>query len=406
LPNPAQRSNPADGWIVRHLSRVTSSGEFIPEVDGIRFLAILAVLVYHTAVDVYIARGTFSPGWAEHRGMLLHLMGMGWFGVEIFFSLSGFIVALPFARQQVRGAAAPDLGRYFLRRLTRIEPPYILALTAMYLISRKLWQFLPDYLAGLVYSHQYVFGAPTPFAIIAWSLEVEVSFYILAPWLTRVYRIKGNYRRWLLQLLLIGLSGYIADRWLTPHGPARLQSTLAVMIPYFLAGMLLADLYASGLVRRSAQMGWDVAVAGSVIGLMLTVGSKAYWLTPLMIVLLVAGIVGGRVTNWFLRLRPITLIGGMCYTLYLWHEVLLAVAPYPLKLYFARLPYVTSSVVYCSIAVPVLIALCTPIFLLIEKPFMNGPGSRYIENWLRSMTGLPQGIGRTVKQPLQSPVIP
>jgi peptidoglycan/LPS O-acetylase OafA/YrhL len=96
----------------------------------------------------------------------------------------------------------------------------------------------------------------------------------------------------------------------------------------------------------------------------------------------------------------------MCYTLYLWHEALLALAPYPLKLYFARLSYVTASAVYCTIAVPVLIALCTPIFLLIEKPFMNGPGSRYIENWLRFMTGLPQGVGRTIKQPLQNPAIP
>jgi peptidoglycan/LPS O-acetylase OafA/YrhL len=396
------------GWIAGRLSRVTSSGEFIPEVDGIRFLAILAVLVYHCAVDVYIARGTYGPGWAEHHGIIVHSIGMGWFGVEIFFALSGFIVALPFARRAARDAAAPDLGRYFMRRLTRIEPPYILSLTAMYLISRKLWYFLPDYLAGLVYAHQYIFGTPTPFAMIAWSLEVEVSFYILAPWLTRVYLIKGNKRRWLLQLLLIGLCGYAADRWLTPHGPARIQSTLAIMIPYFLAGMLLADLYAAGMVRRSAQIGWDLAVAGSAIGLIYAVPSNVYWLTPLLIVPLVAGIFGGRVVNWFLRLRPITLIGGMCYTIYLWHEALLAFTPVPLKFAFARLSYVASSVVYCLFAVPALIALCIPIFLLIEKPFMNGPGSRYIANWLRF--SLPRvaesAVESGIKRPLQNPVIP
>jgi peptidoglycan/LPS O-acetylase OafA/YrhL len=116
-----------------------------------------------------------------------------------------------------------------------------------------------------------------------------------------------------------------------------------------------------------------------------------------MIMLLVAGIVGGRVANWFLRLRPVTLIGGMCYTLYLWHGVLLAVAPLPLKLQAARLSYVSASVVYCLLAVPILIALCIPIFLLIEKPFMNGPGSRYIENWLRS---IPRAISR--RKPMAS----
>lgn len=397
MPNPAPNIHPADGWLARHLSRVTSSGEFIPEVDGIRFLAILAVLVFHTAIDVYIARGAFSAGWAEHHGMLLHLIGMGWFGVEIFFTLSGFIVALPFARRALQDGAAPDLGRYYLRRLTRIEPPYILSLTAMYLLSSKPGHFLADYLASLFYSHQYIFATYNPFANVTWSLEVEVSFYILAPWITRVYRIKGNSRRWVLQLLLIGLSSYFADRWLTPHGPARIQNTLAIMIPYFLAGMLLADLYASGLIRRSALFGWDFAAAISVIGLIEAIPRNVHWLTPLMIMLLVAGIVGGRVANWFLRLRPVTLIGGMCYTLYLWHGVLLAVAPLSLKLLFARFSYVTASVVYCLLIVPILIALCIPIFLLIEKPFMNGPGSRYIEKWVRS---IPRAISR--RKPMAS----
>jgi peptidoglycan/LPS O-acetylase OafA/YrhL len=196
---------------------------------------------------------------------------------------------------------------------------------------------------------------------------------------------------------MIILSSYIADRWLAPHGPARIQNTLAIMIPYFLAGMLLADLYASGLVRRSALLGWDFAVAISVIGLIKAIPWNVYWLTPPMIMLLVAGIVGGRVANWFLRLRPVTLIGGMCYTLYLWHGVLLAVAPLPLKLQAARLSYVSASVVYCLLAVPILTALCIPIFLLIEKPFMNGPGSRYIENWLRS---IPRAISR--RKPMAS----
>jgi len=383
-----------NGWIARHLSRVTSSGEFIPEVDGIRFLAILGVLVFHTSIDLYIARGTLLPDWAEHHGLLLHLMGKGWYGVEIFFVLSGFIVALPFARHAVEGARAPDLGRYFLRRLTRIEPPYILSLTAMYLLSGNTRRFLPDFLAALFYSHRYIFAAGNPFALVTWSLEVEVSFYILAPWLARVYRIKGSSLRWLVQIFLIGLSGYLGQHWLILQNSDRLHDTLAVMIPYFLAGMLLADLYASGLVRRSAQIGWDLVVAGSVAGLVAAVGWNlwdSYWLTPLMIMLLVAGIIGGRIANWFLRLRPVTLIGGMCYTIYLWHGPLLILTPFTLKAHFAAFSYVSAAVFYCLLVVPGLIVCCVPIFLLIERPFMNGPGSRFIANRLRSISQMFRG---------------
>src|SRR5882724_13251236 len=104
-------------WIVHRLSRKTSSGEYIPEVDGIRFLAIMSVILFHTVAMVYVVRGTYAPGWTEGHGLLIHLIGCGWFGVEIFFVLSGFIVALPFARRAVEGDGRPDLGRYFLRRV-------------------------------------------------------------------------------------------------------------------------------------------------------------------------------------------------------------------------------------------------------------------------------------------------
>src|SRR5262249_49891963 len=139
------------GWLVRHLSRRTSSGEYIPEVDGIRFLAILSVILFHTTAMAYVARGTYGPKWSEGHGFLLHLLGCGWFGVEIFFVLSGFIVALPFARCAAKGARQPNLTKYFLRRVTRIEPPYVVALTAAYFMARNLHGFFPDYAAGLFY---------------------------------------------------------------------------------------------------------------------------------------------------------------------------------------------------------------------------------------------------------------
>ena len=126
------------GRLAGKLSRVPSSGEYFPEVDGLRFLAILPVLILHAASQLLIARGwtTFAPDWSKTHGLILRVIGTGGIGVQIFFVISGFIIALPFARHALLGAPAPKLGRYFLRRLTRIEPPYILALTAMYIIAR------------------------------------------------------------------------------------------------------------------------------------------------------------------------------------------------------------------------------------------------------------------------------
>jgi peptidoglycan/LPS O-acetylase OafA/YrhL len=356
-------------WAVRHLARSPSSGSFIPEVDGLRSLAILGVLIVHTAGDRYGV-----ADWSRNREPILQLMGGGWFGVQIFFVLSGFIVTLPFALHHLTGKPAPDLRRYFLRRLTRIEPPYLIALTAFYLAQPG--SFLYHYLAGMFYSHQYIFQTLNPVAQFTWSLEVEVVFYLLAPWLTGLYRIRGDYRRWSVQLLLIALTAYAAVRWLVPHGPARIQNTLVVMIQFFLAGTLLADLYASGVLRRSARFAWDIAATASLVGIALIVCGlpwtwQYYWLTPLLLMVLFAGVVQGRFLNRFFRLPGVTIVGGMCYTLYLWHMAVIGLVAFRLKPFLAGLSDVNATIAYCLMVLPMMLALSIPVYLLVEKPFMN-----------------------------------
>jgi len=358
-------------WLERQLSRSPSSGAFIREVDGMRFLAILGVLIVHTAGDWYMP----DANWSFHRGLLVRLMGSGWFGVQIFFVLSGFIVTLPFARHHLRGIAAPDRKRYFIRRLTRIEPPYVIALTAYYLLSGRLGEYLPDYLTGLLYSHHYFYTTLNPVAPITWSLEIEVVFYVLAPWLTLIYRVRG---RWLLELLLV-----VGPAWFSSHYslPGWAQNTFVVMIQYFFAGMLLADFYASGLLRRTAQIGWDLGAAAATIGIAAILAGMPgtwapyYWLTPLLIMILFTGIMSGRYANWFFRLKPVTIIGGMCYTLYLSHMAVITIIAGRLK------PPVSSPVTYCLLVIPIMILLAIPLYLLIEKPFMTGKAIQ-LRGWL------------------------
>ena len=78
------------------LRRITTSVAYLPEIDGIRFLAIFSVILFH--VVTYIAER--SP--AEHRAALSSSLAF-WianhlsFGVQAFFVLSGFVLALPFS---------------------------------------------------------------------------------------------------------------------------------------------------------------------------------------------------------------------------------------------------------------------------------------------------------------------
>jgi len=304
-------------------------------------------------------------------------MGGGWFGVQLFFVLSGFIVALPFARHWLEGTAAPDLKRYLLRRLKRIEPPYMLALTAYYLVAGTPRAWLSDYLAGLTYTHQYFFADKNPIAPMTWSLEVEVVFYLLAPWLTGIYRIRGNYRRWLLQAVLIAAPALASCFFLGPVEPSPFQNTLAVTIQYFLAGMLLADFYACGFLRRSGLAAWDgvAAIAACLLTYIVCRIPLTWhydWLTPALIMLVFAGVLRGRYTNLLFRLKPITITGGMCYTLYLSHKAVQDFVAPRLGPLVSGLPDPAAAVAYCAMVVPLMIAAGVPLYLLIEKPFMTG----------------------------------
>jgi peptidoglycan/LPS O-acetylase OafA/YrhL len=378
----------AADWLAGKLARVTSTHDYIPEIDGLRFVAVLFVLIFHSAESFtqMQARSSLPRHWTHGQSVILATMGVFYSGVQIFFVISGLVVALPFARHALQGAPKPNIGKYFMRRLTRIEPPYILGLLAMYYILHQYHRYLPDLLAGLVYMHYWIFGTNNPVNQVTWTLEIEVVFYLLAPWLTLIYRVPGRTARWMVQILLLGAYSYFVHERLIPFGPARLDHTIVTALPFFQAGILLADLYVSGLLLRSGSLWWDAPAVMGLMGMLYcqSMAWRYYWLTPLMLMLMVAGGIKGRITNWLLRLRPVTLIGGMCYSLYLWHMPIIAELWSSSQLIPRRLSDFDAIVIFCLLAVPLIIVVTIPIYYFTEKPFMNGPGSRFIERVLRS----------------------
>src|SRR6185312_6978064 len=171
--------------LLPHLSRHTTSGHFIPEIDGLRFASIALVVAFHL-FGYTLAKSTGAQLATPADRVVSVLGATGHYGVQLFFVISGFVLALPFARHYLLGEPAPRLRAYYLRRLTRLEPPYFIAMIAVFAFGVMYFgqsprALAPHLAASLVYAHNLLYGVGSTLNIVAWSLEIEVQFYVLAP---------------------------------------------------------------------------------------------------------------------------------------------------------------------------------------------------------------------------------
>ena len=194
------------------MRRVTRDGRWIPEIDGLRFLAIAGVLIFHLGGELQARSGRWIPIEARYT-TVFNWLGNGDRGVRLFFVISGMILAMPFARQWLAGGRTVSLRKYYLRRVTRLEPPYLLSVvlfTAMVAIYTRgvAPGLLAHAMASAVYLHSLIFGAMSPINAVTWSLEIEIQFYILAPLVMQVFRVREKaLRRGLLcgVIVVLGL---------------------------------------------------------------------------------------------------------------------------------------------------------------------------------------------------------
>jgi peptidoglycan/LPS O-acetylase OafA/YrhL len=355
--------------------RITSSGQLIPEIDGLRFVAIFAVYIYHLAGDVL----RHSPA------AQVHALSGQWFfsvtqilnvGVPIFFAISGFILGMPFAVAHRRGKKPVGLKKYYLRRVTRLEPPYIVCLLLFFglkvLAGRgTAGELLPNLFASIFYVHNLVYGAPSVISIVAWSLEIEVQFYILAPLLALVFAVSSNWlRRSLLAALLLSTTALSS---LVASNPTAQHSLLAYA-QYFLAGFALVEIQLSGGLRRQASWLWDLVSLGGwalFLALLVRGGALANWAAPWLILLLVVAAFRGLAVNRFVTNPWIATIGGMCYSLYLLHDYILSAAGIRTESILASHSFEVRLLLQFVLITPLVLGLSAIYFRFLERPCMQ-----------------------------------
>jgi peptidoglycan/LPS O-acetylase OafA/YrhL len=335
-------------------------------VEGLRAVAATSILVYHCwrygdpsgrAVDL----GPLS------RFVLPHLA----VGVTLFFTLSGFLLYRPLAASVLRQTRQPSVRRYLRNRALRILPAYwTILLVVSVLLPAALVRRSPTTLElgrlidqpGVLLSNaallqNYVPGALETGIGPAWSLAIEIGFYLVLPllgWLAMVCARRvstSSGRTWATLvpvgvIFLIGLLGKAIFSWLLPstgYWQAMLARSFAYQADLFAFGMALATLRVNLEDGRVQLPAWWRKAAGVTLALVVILivllsdrGLLPAWgvvnpyqrLTAFSCALLLAMVVlpdhsestTPPLLARLLETRVLVAVGFASYSLFLWHE--------------------------------------------------------------------------------------
>jgi peptidoglycan/LPS O-acetylase OafA/YrhL len=319
--------------MVQRASSAPAGASYIPGIDGLRAVAVLAVVLYH--LDAALVPGGFA-------------------GVDVFFAISGYVVSSSLVNHGGRGLGE-FLLTFYARRVTRIMPALVVCLAITSVLSVL---FIPrSWLSeSIPRTGLYAFFGLANYALVnagdgyyaaraesnpfthTWSLAVEEQFYLVYPliffvWLTCRGRsgALGAIARSLLAVL-VGLSLVVAWHQ-TTHDPDAAFYLIFSRFWELALGGLLYQLHHRGLLLpRSAAVAAACLLAGLALVLAsFVLGKAAPFPFPMALLpvagslLVIAAVVGqarGQAPSAFRTLleNPLALyVGKISYSLYLWH---------------------------------------------------------------------------------------
>ena len=330
------------------------------DVDGLRAVAVVAVIVYHA-----------FPG----------ALRAGFTGVDVFFVISGYLISSLIWRGLAEGTFAPLT--FYARRVLRLFPALLVVLAAC--LVAGWWLLAPggyehlgrDTAAAAVYLSNFVFWRESGYFAPAasarplthlWSLAVEEQFYVLYPWLLiATFRRRRATVTLLLGLLVVSFAISVV---ILGIDPAEAFYLLPSRFWELLAGGLLAYAQFKAIRLPARRLGEVASLCGLALLPLAFLGPSGgsdfpgWWaLAPVGAgVLLVAGGPEAALNRLVLARRPFVFVGRISYPLYLWHFPLLV---------FARARYGTLSTGVALVVVALSFLLASLTYRVLELPLRS-----------------------------------
>ena len=316
----------------RRLDHEARTIPYRPDIDGLRAVAVLAVIFFHAGF-----------AWA----------GGGYIGVDVFFVISGFLITGIILREHREGAFS--VARFYERRARRILPALLVVLGAT-LLGASIVMFAHDRhivarsaVSVLAFAANFLFWGGVDFGNFAtlnyfqrtihdqplahtWSLGVEEQYYVLFPLsLISILHLPATRVRHIL--LAATLASFAACAFYTPLHQSTAFYLLPTRIWELLVGGFVAWYGAPHMTSRWRHEALALLGAVLVLAPIYVYNEHApfpgiHAAAPVVGAALLIRYATGTATSAALAWRPLVFIGLISYSAYLWHQPLFAMARY------------------------------------------------------------------------------
>lgn len=352
-------------------------------LDNLRAFAIIMVILFH------------YPRWFDHPAWFPDVLKFGWTGVDLFFVLSGFLIASQLFAQIIKEGSF-SMKEFYIKRFFRILPVYYFVL-AMYFLFPVLRgdQLLPPLWKFLTFTHNIGFtdfDTHRAFGVV-WSLCVEEHFYLLLPVTLLLLLKTGWLKKAGVLLLILFVAGFIIRLYCwyelyIPQSNGIENRALWIQTIYYptycrldglLVGVAIAALYnyLTSLFSRLSKYANGIIAVGLLIltiAYFLFINSigfgRSIFSFPMVSIGFGCMVLGAIIPNSFLyqwKSKALTKIAELSYALYLIHMGVILLTQ---NIFFdfglakdSNLTFVLS-MIFC-------VAIALLLHYGIEKPFMK-----------------------------------
>ena len=365
-----------------------NKSKYLPSIDSLRALAVLAVIIYHVDVN-------YLPG--------------GFLGVDLFFVLSGYLISSLIIKEY-RKTGSLNLYNFYIRRARRLLPAVYFMITVglvvMVLFNEVLLRKSHlDAIFGYIYSSNWwyifhkldyfdSFGAQSPFKHL-WSLAIEEQFYMIFPLLFLLvnrkkkskdgtYKLNKNFLYVVLGLILVSLIAHIL--LFDINNISRIYFGTDTRAFSLLVGVVGAILYPMerlyAKVTPQQNMLYSVVSLVSIATLITVMIYTSEYNTLLyrggFLLVAILGLIviisSGKQHTLMSRLlsfKPVVFIGKISYSLYLWHfPVLVLTTPVS--------EIGNPNIIFVILRVVLTFVLATASYMFVETPIRKLGFKNYI----------------------------